>query len=74
MMLFTYNFFLKKAKILTYTYDLDDLNTNVEYDIFADLEDIIYGDNYDPNDDYHVGFHFINENALVNETPQYFIV
>ena len=59
---------------MTYTYDLDDLNTNVEYDIFADLEDIIYGDNYDPNDDYHVGFHFINVNALVNETPQYFIV
>ena len=54
--------------------DPDELNTNVEDDIFANLEDIIYGDYNHFNDEFHVGFHFMNENVLVNETPQYFIV
>ena len=66
--------FFYKATIVAYTFDLDDLNTIVENDIFADLEDIIYGDFTYFNEDVHVGFHFMNENVLVNETPQYFIV
>ena len=59
---------------MDYASDPDDLNTKVEDDIFANLEDIIYGDYNHFNDEFHVGFHFMNENVLVNETPQYFIV